>query len=256
MNRWLICFSGADYNDTTEALTKAIGPTEVYVYDDVWLMEQPFTQLPGNKWLWEFEPKRCFGYCSWKPFIILHAWEALKRRNEDGVILYIDADCKPLGDLTPLFDIAERDGAWFACAYGCKHDEWCKRECFEVMAQSVPSHDVDAGCARYLAIRATLGMESWRERQFLYEWLTYCVNRKANTKETVPPTYSPHFIEHRDEQAIMTNLILKYGYRFWRPADQDGKPSQDDRDVYGELFEQSWRSLGNNGKGSRFRRIP
>ena len=69
----------------------------------------------------------------------------------------------------------------------------------------------------------------------------------------------PAFHEHRDEQAIMTNLVHKYGYKLHREADQTGEdPScfHVDRELYGQLFEQVHSTRGNNGLGSKYRRVP
>jgi hypothetical protein len=243
----LITFSGADYEPTTEALTRAIGPDEVFVFDDVWLQSHPFYEL--NRWIFEVEPRRCFGYASWKPLIIL---ETMRHIDDGDVVFYVDADCRPVSDLTPVFDIAARDGACLFAALGHRQRQWCKRECYEVMAQ--PKIDAQAGCARFAAFRKG----GWRETQFLAEWLAYSLNPIANTKRTAMPWHED-FIEHRDEQAIMSNLAHKYGYRLHRECDQTGEDPTFhtmDRDLYPQLFEMIHQTKGNNGSGSKYRRVP
>ena len=67
------------------------------------------------------------------------------------------------------------------------------------------------------------------------------------------------FIEHRDEQAIMTNLVHKYGYKLHRECDQTGEDvtwHDRDRELYPQLFEMIHQTHGTNGKGSRFRNVP
>jgi hypothetical protein len=51
----------------------------------------------------------------------------------------------------------------------------------------------------------------WLAHQFLIEWLTYCVNPLATTFDTI--LLAPNvegFVQHRAEQAILTNLSHKY----------------------------------------------
>ncbi len=50
------------------------------------------------------------GYCSWKALLF---FECFRKLDDGDVVFYVDADCKPIGDLTPIFDIAARDGACF-----------------------------------------------------------------------------------------------------------------------------------------------
>jgi hypothetical protein len=54
----------------------------------------------------------------------------------------------------------------------------------------------------------------------------------------------------------MTNLCHRYGYKLWRPADQDGDGSSVDRDVMPvNVFEQTRMGGGNIAGGSRFRNV-
>lgn len=250
MRKLLITFSGSDYDATTEALTHAKGVDDVFVYDDVWLDAHPFRKL--NSWIFEHVPRRCYGYCSWKPLIIL---DALDHCEPGDVVLYVDADCRPIADLSPIFEIAARDGACFFAACGHRQPTWCKPECYLVMGDD-DVKDVEAGCARFVAFRKG----EWKEQQFLAEWLTYSVNRLANTKDTrLPPQPGHAFHEHRDEQAIMTNLVHKYGYKLHRECDQTGEDptwASRDRELYPQLFEMIHQTHGNNGAGSRFRYVP
>jgi hypothetical protein len=94
---------------------------------------------------------------------------------------------------------------------------------------------VQHAVARFMAFR----VGGWKETQFLMEWLTYCLNPRAQTFDvsTIHPEYQD-LIEHRTEQAIFTNLAHKYGYRLYREACQFGEGSDKDRDLYGQLFFQ------------------
>jgi hypothetical protein len=233
--RRLITFSGAPYEETTAAIVgnaRSFGVDDVTVYDDRWLTEQDFYRQ--NAWLWAHPHKRGFGWYAWKPFII---WHALSRLNDGDVMLYVDADTVPIADLGVLFRTCALDGGimLFASENHWQH-EWCKGDCYVVMGQpDMRYQPLQAGVARF----ALFQKGPWQTTQFLMEWLTYCVNPLANTFEPSELREErPEFVEHRAEQAIMTNLAHKYGLKLYREACQAGNNIQRDRDLYGQLFQQ------------------
>ena len=256
MTRHLITFSGSDYDATTKRIVESApwcGADEIYIFDDVWMFEQDFTKLHGNRWLWEHPHPRCVGFCAWKPFLLTYMFDRMKPGDS---VVYTDADAPPVASLAPIFEIAERDGAWLSASQGHKQSKWCKRDAYLTMGHSGPLEE-QAGCARFLALRKG----AWREQQLLAEWLTYSCNRYANSKD--PSVLSgneyPDFEQHRDEQAILTNLAHKNKIKLHREADQTGEdPScfHVDRELYGQLFEQVHSTRGNNGLGSKYRRVP
>jgi hypothetical protein len=266
VRRVYITFGGARYDEITEHVVRDapnLGCTDVFVYDDAWLEQQEFRRL--NAWLWDHpgDPKggkRGFGWYAWKSFVIQHA---LSRVDDGDVVLYADGDSRPIADLTPVFDIAARDGAMLFAANPHVQRQWCTEQCLFIMGQDEPRYrDARAGNARWMAFRKG----GWKEAQFLQEWLSYSVNRYATTfdpphmRVEVPyfPNVPEHdfFTEHRTEQAIMTNLAHRYGYKLWRELDQDGDGLPDDRELYGRLFTQTHLGSGHAVQGSRFRRIP
>lgn len=233
--RVLITFSGAPYEATTKLIVERgplFGADDVRVYDDQWILKQDFYRQ--NMWLWEHPHKRGFGWYAWKPFII---WHALSTLNAGDVVLYIDADTVPIASLAPLYETCESDGGIMLFASeGHRQDAWCKRDCFVVMGQDDElDWDQQAGVARFMLFQKG----PWRTTQFLMEWLTYCVNPLANTFDaSLYGVDSGHFIEHRAEQAIMTNLAHKYGLNLYREACEAGNGSGRDRAIYGQLFQQ------------------
>lgn len=241
MRRVYITFSGNAYDATTEVIVRdgeKYGADEVWVYDDKWLLEQDFhTQ---NKWLWEHHHKRGFGWYAWKPYII---WDALSKLEDGDIVMFTDADCIPIADFGVLYDECNRNGGiMLFTAQGHRHHKWCKRDCYITMGQDDPKYfDVPAGVARFMLFQKG----HWRTTQFLMEWITYCVNPLSTTFD--PSVILPEhegFIEHRTEQAIMTNLAHKYGIKLYREVCDAGEyptPTMqhlDDRDLYGQLFQQ------------------
>lgn len=253
MRKWLITMSGAKYDATTERIVHdgpRLGADQVLVYDDQWVAAHPFYDL--NRWLWEHpgdrNGKRGFGWYAWKSLLLM---DALDRAAPGDVVLYVDADSYPIADMGPIYEIAARDGAFLISAIGHKQATWCKGDCYVAMGQDV--RDLTAGCARYVAIRKG----GWKERQFLMEWLTYSINPTATTFD--PSRFSkdpPGFEEHRTEQAILSNLAHRYGYKLWRECDDSGEGWDVDRDVLPvAIFQQVRQGDCANGVGSRWRNV-
>lgn len=235
MKKIYITFSGKPYEETTRSIVERgvrLGADEVIVYDDRWLLQQEFYRQ--NEWLWNHPHKRGFGWYAWKPYII---WDALSNLQQGDVVLFTDADCFPIAPLDVLFGRCIIDGGIMLFASeNHQQYEWCKRDCYIVMGQDDPRYyDVPAGVARFMLFQKG----PWRTTQFLMEWITYCVNPKANTFDSSTiKNELPGFIEHRVEQAIMTNLAHKYGLRLYREACEAGNGIDRDRHLYGQLFSQ------------------
>jgi hypothetical protein len=228
-----ITFSGAPYDATTQQIVARgveLGADAVRVYDDRWLLTQPFYQQ--NRWLWDHPHKRGFGWYAWKPFVI---WHALSTLGDGDLVLYTDADTVPIAPFGMLFDQCVTDGGIMLFASeGHQQIEWCKRDCYAVMGSPMSS-GAPAGVARFLVVQNG----PWRTTQFLMEWVTYAVNPFANTFDpSVLGTEDVRFIEHRAEQAILTNLAHTYGLRLYREACQSGNGTPRDWELYGQLFEQ------------------
>lgn len=287
MTRWLVTFSGARYDVCTGKLVAdggQYGADRVLVYDDVWLRAHEFYKL--NHWLWEHPGQRFpngtygrrgFGWYAWKALVML---EALEHALPGDVLLYVDGDTVPVAPLAPIYGTAARDGAMFFAAQGHKQRTWCTRDCYLAMgmgdgsakAQAAMRHaglpgtpqeryyDVQAGVARFFAIQKG----PWKPKQLLMEWLAYAVNPMTTTFDpselalvaaNTPPEH-PGFEEHRTEQAIMTNLVHRYGYKLWRECDDSGEGWPEDRDVYGQLFQQTRLGDGSAHGGSKYRNVP
>ena len=254
MKKLLITFSGEKYEETTRRIVEdgpRLGADEVRVYDDRWLEEHPFRQ--ANKWIFDHpgdkNGKRGAGcWYSFKPLIIL---DALSRLSDGDVLVYLDADTVPIADFSVLYDVAARDGAMFFKSQTHKQTTWCTGDCYAVMGQE-PDATLDAGCARFLAVQRG----PWVVAQLLMEWISYAVNPRATTFD--PSRLAPDppgFEEHRTEQAILTNLCHKHGFKLHRECDESGEESAEDRDLYPQLFQQTRQGSCQNGPGSRFRNV-
>jgi len=258
--RLCITFGGAAYDQTIERIVEdapRFGADKVLVYDDRFILDHEFY---AANFAWWHRPdtkynlaNRGFGWFVWKPFVIMHA---LERMKPGDVLLYTDADTFPIADLGVLYDQCVKDGgAMFFAAQGCTHAHWCKRDTFLVMGQDTPAARIDKqhAVARFMLIEAG----KWRPKQLLIEWLAYCLNPLANTfdRSHILAEYA-ELHEPRCEQAILTNLVHKYGYRLYREACQAGMAAEEDKDLYQQLFVQLDNATDKtNLMGSRFRNI-
>lgn len=256
-----ITFGGEVYDGTTAliaALAPKFGADEVRVYDDNWLMRERADFVEHNRWLWDHPHKRGFGWYAWKPFIVL---DALERAKDGDVVMFTDADTFPVDDFSVLYETCARDGGVMLFKAGGNVNrrftqaQWCKRDCYIAMNQDEPRYyEAEAGVARFMLFQKG----QWRAQQFLMEWLTYCVNPLATTFDPSILADEPEgFVEHRTEQAIMTNLAHKYGFKLYREACELGNAFPEDKALFPQLFSQSnpWGNKTAPCVGSRFRNV-
>jgi hypothetical protein len=272
--RYLVTFGGHAYDPVTELVIRdapRCGVDEVRVYDDAWLDAHEFRTL--NTWLWDHRsprasPGRGCGWYAFKPLVLL---DALDHAALGDIIMLVDADTRPIADLSPIFEIASRDGAMFFAVSAQPNHRWCTRDATIVMGldphalrrkrcvarPDLLTPDVQAGVARFMAIQKG----RWKPRQLLMEWLTYAINPMATTFEpSILGVDHPEFVEHRTEQAILTLLCHKYGYTLHREACEAGNGYAQPGN-YGQLFTQvvvsdPLRHPHPKGAGSRFRNVP
>lgn len=155
------------------------------------------------------------GYWAWKPFVIL---EALKGAAEGDTVVYSDAG-RPgtphLVDrpLTVLADwVAKERGGLLPGVYIPQwgpNRRWTKGECFRVMGCE------DDSIRDHPQVQATFSV--WRRGEramaFVDEWLAWCRRPEAIADERVDPAVpdAPDFVDHRHDQSVLTNLVLRRG---------------------------------------------
>jgi hypothetical protein len=281
--RVLVTFSGARYHVPTERTVqnaRKFGATHVTVYDDKWLLDQA-DYVKDAKWLLEHPKMRGVGWFAWKPYVLLHA---LQTCGPADTVLYIDGDTTPVADLTPLFDIGQRDDIMLFRANGWpRADVWTKGECFRKMKMDEEKYwGAQCACARFLVLTPSVLVLT-----MLWEWYRLCLLPECNTYDLDPGVVQRKgFREHRCEQAILGLLAKKRGHRLYREACQWGEvdceaPYSDatpefqaehsaalkrdcalDRDLYPQLFEHEFGhtyapGLGPNSPntGSYFRNV-
>lgn len=245
MRKVLITLSGKAYDPTTKLIVERgpqWGADAVCIFDDKWLIESGYVKT--NQWLYDAtsyigeDPtpiKHGFGWCSWKPFLILTAWDRL----QDGdCVLYLDADCYPIAPFGGLFDICAKEGV-VLFEEKASNLRYTKGDCFLVMG--VPREESKMACGRF---------SMWKKghflaRQMLAEWWAYSINPYCTLwgKSTLAPD-QPEYYRSSTEQSVLSNLARKYKLPLHRGPDTWGEPSpEDQRDVERypvSVFKQEW----------------
>lgn len=278
MKKLYITFSGERYHDTTQKIVEratTMGADQLLIYDDWWLLNCRPDFVRQNEWLFKF-PCRCGapneptshdepgprGVCwfAWKPLVVL---DALDRCESGDIVLYTDADTYPIANFSVLYDICAKDGGvMLFSAVGHLNKFWCKRECLAAMGQDEPRYrEVQHAVARFMLFQKSAHPTGHRPTQLLWEWFTYCLNPLCQTFTQTHrlnlPEY-PEFEEHRCEQAMLTNLAHKYGFKLYREACDFGAGAPEDKELFPQLFQHhiSGYSYGPvRGQGSMFRNV-
>lgn len=159
-----------------------------------------------------FDAPRGAGYWAWKPWAIL---TALDRAGPGDVVFYQDCGFgfryKPLLPLRRLARLARSEGVIAgvrAPQYGPLR-QWCRARCFSLMGCIGEPYD------EAITVQATpsLWTDTPATRAFLEEWLGYCLMLDAirDARDDERGDEATEFVEHRHDQAILSNLVVKWG---------------------------------------------
>ncbi len=261
MKKLYVTFSGSAYEATTKRIVEdapKFGADEVRVYDDVWLRNHEFYRL--NRWLFDLPGVRGLCWFAWKPLVIL---DALERFCDEGdICLFSDGDCYPIAPLDLLYRRCASDGgAMLFAAQGHTNEKWVKEDTWLTMAAdaAIPGkRKVDRHSQHAVARFMLFQSGHWHVQQFLYEWLTYCLNPWATTFDpSVIEPDRPELVEPRTEQAILSLLAHKYGHHLYREACQFGNGAlKDGEDAwYPQTFVQVHGAGPRNDQGSIYRNV-
>jgi len=148
--------------------------------------------------------KRGYGYCIWKPFIILNE---LNKIGKEDILLYVDSTDLPL---KPFFDsIVEhfKNNDYFFVNRGYNHGQWTKRDTFVLMECDSPEY--------HNSVQLEAGVVGLKNNdfnvKFVEEWYEFTKNKNILTEiQNVSglPNIN-NFKEHRYDQSILTNLFIK-----------------------------------------------
>ncbi len=150
--------------------------------------------------------RKCYGYCIWKPHIILQELEKLK---DNEILFYVDSTDLPK---KPLFDFMNeyfKTNSLLLFNRGYNHGEWTKRDTFILMdcdfSNFHGSVQLEAGV---IALKKTNENIS-----LMKEWFEHCtdIRKVSDEPNTCGLNNLNNFKEHRHDQSILTNLSLLKG---------------------------------------------
>ena len=149
--------------------------------------------------------KRGGGYCLWKPYIILESFRFI---DEDEVVFYLDSgddfDCAAIDKIGG--HMKTKNILLFEGVYPNK--QWTKRDCFVSMNCDEPKYwdtiQLEAGICVFKKCAQSI--------EILNEWIIYSSNPRIGTdlENECEEENFEGFIDHRDDQSVITNLSVKY----------------------------------------------
>jgi hypothetical protein len=151
------------------------------------------------------DPARFRESYAFKPF-------ALLRTGFPGdTLLWLDAGVAVLGDLTPVFEMTERDGVFLVNNPPHHNKRWTSEACAAVMGATVAELEAQQTESNIVGIRV-----GGKWQSVLDEWLTY---------STQPAAFVGSRQSHRHDQTVLSILAFRRGMpvseraRFSRPED-------------------------------------
>jgi hypothetical protein len=145
-------------------------------------------------------------YWRWKPELILTAMEQTK---PDTFILYIDAGDIHTNAFWSWLNQYTTVNDYLFVTRGYIHQEWTKGDCFEAMGMlhlmSQVSLQLEAGL---IGLR-----NNESNRALVEEWAKWMQDDQILTDTPSIYPNHPNFIEHRHDQSILTNLVLRDKYQ-------------------------------------------
>jgi hypothetical protein len=167
-----------------------------------------------NNWQTLIQKRGC-GYWLWKPYIIYNAMLSLK---DGDYCVYSDAGVKWINNVNEI--ISRMDQDIFLFSNGHSHIHWCKMDVFQAVLHRPlqPAwHPLDI---QYQQVQASVIFIKVNQntRNFIKEWLLWCQFPGFIDDSPSNLPNHPEFAEHRHDQAVLTCLAIKYGYKLhWWP---------------------------------------
>jgi hypothetical protein len=168
---------------------------------------------PLEEWFYRsnkdiLEQKRGAGYWLWKPHLI-YDFLLADYIDEGDYLIYSDAGVEFIGNVNHI--ISRMDQDVFLFGNNWRHIDWCKGDVLNAIQDATDERQVQASV---IFIR-----KSPESVRFVKEWLLWCQMPGLIDDSPSVTANAPTFQEHRHDQAILTCLQIKHGYRLhWWPA--------------------------------------
>lgn len=232
----LVTYSDQNMTISRERCIKSAlqhGVDSVHEWDREMIEATEFYQL--NREI--LDQERGSGLWAWKSYII---YKALLDMTENDILIYSDAGVEFINDISAITNVMDEDLFLFGNNYN--HVDWCKGDNIDAV---VPYLRFD----RLTEYQGLFYFEKERKqvqasvifirptqkaKEFIKEWLMFC--QMPNLIDDSPskvPNY-PTFQEHRHDQAILTCLQIKHGYKlhYWPSQYNNGAFKYDKIEQY------------------------
>lgn len=163
-----------------------------------------------------FDAARGAGYWAWKPWAIRRA---LNECQSGDVVVYQDCGFglryKNLLPIRALAHMALLEGfiAGVVNPIHGRNRQWNHRHCIMQTGQLTPDYldhpTIEAAVSLWTSAPESVA--------FVDEWLAYCLSLAIIGEPANPTTEDPSFVEHRYDQAVLTNLAIKRRAPLLRP---------------------------------------
>ena len=152
-----------------------------------------------------FTQSRGYGYWLWKPYFI---YLNLLQMEEGDYLLYTDAGVEIISDVKPVVAYAN---PVFLFGNNYNHEHWCKGNVTnEILGVRSDRNQVQASAMVFKVCEESI--------RFVKRWLMWC-QMPDFIDDTKGMDNDMEFSEHRHDQAILTCLAYRYGYKLhWWPA--------------------------------------
>lgn len=223
---------------------KKHGINNIISYNDLDLKITKFY----NKYKDTLDNPRGAGYWLWKPFFI---YKTLRKLNDGDILIYSDSGAIFVNKPLPLLKMTQNDDI-LLFTNNEPNIKWNKKKCLSKMGCNFSkyyySNQVSAGFQIYV--------NNERTRKFVKEWLYYCCLPGMIDDSTSKPMEHEEFAafkEHRHDQAILTNLAIKYNIPLYRDPSQGGnhlKPKEFRK--WGEWLQYPYKYIDSDTSKSQY----
>jgi len=203
VSRYLLTYNTPDREHIQQDLFSLCSQADVsYVRYSSETLKSTSFYLENKKIL---DEKRGAGYWLWKPYII---YETLSSLNDGDILVYQDiGDQVDLGIFDYLENNMNNQKYCLVLENKFNHGEWTKRDCFHYMGCDEEyywsSNQVEAGVSAWYRNNESIN--------FCMQWLDYCKMHDilGDGPNTCGKENLPGFKDHRHDQSVLTNLVLK-----------------------------------------------
>ena len=160
---------------------------------------------------------------------------------KDGdILIYCDTGVKIVNDVNHIINAMDQD--IFLFSNGHRHAEWCKGDVWSGILNRPFDFSLEQVQASVIFFKV-----NDNTRAFVNEWLKWSCKEGFIDDSPSKESNYPTFAEHRHDQAILTCLQIKYGYKLHWWADvlwYEGQRYRWPDDKYPGIFEHHRKRNG------------